>query len=103
MRDGKEGKVRAEQRQSAERDVRGGSAERGATTLAGIGVGEGARISALGFEGRNLRRLIDLGFCRGATVRCVGESPMGDPRAYEVRGAVVAIRRCDAVKIRVTE
>lgn len=71
-------------------------------TLAEIGVGQRARISGLCFEGACLRRLIDLGFFGGAEVQCVGQSPMGDPRAYEVRGAVVAIRGVDAARISVT-
>ena len=70
-------------------------------TLAELAVGQRARISGLDFEGSGLRRLIDLGFFGGAEVCCVGQSPMGDPRAYEVRGAVVAIRGRDAARISV--
>ncbi len=79
-----------------------GSGSGSALTLAELAVGERARISGLDFDGSGLRRLIDLGFFGGAEVRCVGQSPMGDPRAYEVRGAVVAIRGRDAAKISVT-
>ena len=106
MRDGKSGKALcAYTREKGKRRVAEGRAEgTGAgLTLAGLGVGQRARISALGFEGQSLRRLIDLGFSRGSEVMCVGESPLGDPRAYEVRGAVVAIRSCDAVRIALSE
>ena len=41
------------------------------------------------------RRLLDLGLVRGATVECVGKSPCGDPSAYRVLGAIVAIRARD--------
>ncbi len=42
------------------------------------------------------RRLLDLGFTDGAQVKCVFESPGGNPRAYAVRGAVIALRSLDA-------
>ncbi len=41
------------------------------------------------------RRLLDLGFVPGAAVECVGKSPCGDPLAYRIRSAVVAIRAAD--------
>ncbi len=41
------------------------------------------------------RRLLDLGFVVGATAECVGVSPCGDPKAYRIRGATVAIREDD--------
>ncbi len=44
-------------------------------------------------------RLCALGFCRGAQVRCVGQAPLGDPRAYELGGAVLALRRVDAAAL----
>ncbi len=104
MRDGKSRKARCVcTREKGKRCVTHSRAEGTGLTLAGLGVGQRARISTLGFEGQSLRRLIDLGFSRGSEVRCVGESPLGDPRAYEVRGAVVAIRGCDAVRIALSE
>ena len=42
------------------------------------------------------RRLQDLGFVPGAQVECLGKSPLGDPSAYRVRGAVVALMGRDA-------
>lgn len=41
------------------------------------------------------RRLLDLGLTPHAEVECVGKSPFGDPAAYRVRGAIVAIRARD--------
>lgn len=32
---------------------------------------------------------------------CVGKGPFGDPKAYEIRGAVVAIRNSDAEQIEI--
>ena len=45
------------------------------------------------------RRFFDLGLVLGTVVECVGKSPCGDPSAYLIRGAVIAIRECDSSKI----
>ena len=42
------------------------------------------------------RRLLDLGFCEGTVVKKVLISPQGDPIAYKVRGATIALRNADA-------
>lgn len=47
------------------------------------------------------RRLMDLGLVEGTKVRCVLKSPLGDPVAYRIRGAVIAIRKEDAKNIKV--
>ena len=47
------------------------------------------------------RRLKDLGLLEGTKVKCVLRSPLGDPYAYKIRGAVVAIRKEDASQIMV--
>ena len=41
------------------------------------------------------RRLMDLGFANGTEIKCVGKSPMGDPKAFSVRGCVIALRSDD--------
>lgn len=45
------------------------------------------------------RRLGDLGLVEGTRIQCVLKSPLGDPTAYKVRGAVIAIRKEDAADI----
>lgn len=45
------------------------------------------------------RRLMELGLIPGTRVCRVAESPSGDPSAYLIRGAVVALRRRDAAGI----
>lgn len=42
------------------------------------------------------RRLADLGLIRGTRVTCMARSPAGDPCAYLIRGALIALRRADA-------
>lgn len=47
------------------------------------------------------QRLLDLGFYPGKTVTLVLTSPKNDPKAYEIRGTVIAIRDEDANYIKV--
>ena len=39
------------------------------------------------------RRLIDIGLTPESTVSCVGRSPLGDPKAFLIGGAVIALRK----------
>lgn len=64
--------------------------------------GEHARVTELKTTGRMRRRLLDIGLICGTDVECVGRSPCGDPSAYMIRGAVIAIRSDDSEKILVT-
>ena len=47
------------------------------------------------------RRLNDLGLCEGSCVTCLGYSPLGDPHAYLIGGAVIALRNedCEYVSV----
>ena len=45
-------------------------------------------------------RLLDLGLIRGTRVTCTAKSPAGDPAAYLIRGAVIALRGRDARGVR---
>lgn len=49
------------------------------------------------------KRFLDIGLIDNTEVRCVGKSPAGDPKAFLIRGAVIAIRLCDCEKIIVRE
>ena len=40
-----------------------------------------------------------MGLVTGSIVRCLGRSPLGDPAAYDVCGAVLALRDDDARSI----
>lgn len=71
-------------------------------SLAATEVGETVCVVSLLAEGRMRRRLADLGLIPGAEVTCLGRSPLGDPSAYLIRGAVIAIRRRDAMEVSVT-
>ena len=63
--------------------------------LSELPVGGCGRVTGLTAHGAMRRRLLDIGLAEGTKVECIGESPMGDPCAYLIRGAVIAIRRAD--------
>lgn len=42
--------------------------------------------------GSMCRRLQDLGLVKGTKVTCMQKSPLGDPTAFLIRGAVIALR-----------
>jgi ferrous iron transport protein A len=41
------------------------------------------------------RRLLDIGLIENTRVECLGRSPGGDPAAFLIRGAVIAVRDQD--------
>ncbi len=53
-------------------------------------------VSKVDIKGNIRRRLLDLGFVPGAKVEVALKSPAGDPIAYNIRGAIIALRKCDA-------
>lgn len=70
-------------------------------TLADTRPGETAKVLAISpvCQGLQRRRLLDLGFVPGTEVTAELSSAMGDPIAYRVRGAVIALRRVQAETI----
>lgn len=70
-------------------------------TLNQIPVGESAFVLTLSTENAMRRRLADIGLIPGTRVECLGRSPSGDPSAYLIRGAVIAIRTVDSQSIQV--
>lgn len=70
-------------------------------TLWDLRPGERAVVHALGAEGDLRRRLQDIGLIQGTVVLCLGRSPLGDPTAYRIQGATMALRRGDAKKVEV--
>lgn len=57
--------------------------------------GESATVLALRSKGSMRRRLLDIGLIENTKVECLGRSPGGDPTAFLIRGAVIALRRED--------
>ena len=71
--------------------------------LASLEPGQSARVLALRCEGANRRRLLDLGLTPGTVVECAFAGPVGEPLAYRVRGALIALRREQAEEIEIEE
>lgn len=61
--------------------------------------GQKAVISKLAAYNDMRRRLQDIGLIEGTVVECLGKSPLGDPTAYLIRGAVIALRSEDAGRV----
>jgi len=64
--------------------------------LSEIHLGDEAHVTDISKESSITRRLMDIGLIPGTQVECVLESPMKNPKAYMIRGAVIAIRNEDA-------
>ena len=67
--------------------------------LCDMAVGERRRVSEVLSSCSLRRRFFDIGLVRGTEVLCVGKSPAGDPCAYLIRGAVIAIRAKDCSEV----
>ena len=76
-------------------------AHSGALRLAELSTGQVAHVLGLDdrCQGYSRRRLMDLGFTEGATIRAALTTFAGDPRAYEIRGTLIALRREQASQV----
>ena len=61
--------------------------------------GQTAVIKELHSGGSIRRRLLDIGLTENTVVECIGRGPGGDPTAFLIRGAVIALRRDDCKNI----
>lgn len=61
-------------------------------TLNDLKIGQTARVQELAITGGMRRRLQDIGLVEGTRVECIQKSPSGDPKAYLIKGAVIALR-----------
>lgn len=61
--------------------------------------GKCAVVQSLEATGSMRRRFLDIGLIQDTKVACLGRSPGGDPSAYLIRGAVIAIRSEDSKNI----
>ena len=69
--------------------------------LSELPTGSLASVRAVGGGAHLSRRLLDYGIVEVTDIQVLQKSLCGDPTAYLVRGAVVAIRRDDAREIMV--
>ncbi|MGI6264304.1 MAG: FeoA family protein [Acutalibacteraceae bacterium] len=67
--------------------------------LSALTPGQTASVCRVSPESRLQRRLLDIGLIEHTPVTCLQVSPGGDPVAYGIRGAVIALRREDAAGV----
>ena len=62
-------------------------------SLFDLNIGQKCKILKIFVDDSLKRRLIDIGLTPKSTVSCVGQSPLGDPKAFLIGGAVIALRK----------
>lgn len=67
--------------------------------LSRLPLGRAARVKSLVSDGIARRRMLDLGLIPDTIVEAIQKSPSGDPTAYLIRGAVIALRSEESSKI----
>jgi DtxR family Mn-dependent transcriptional regulator len=72
--------------------------------LSSLEMGQNAEVAGLtaNCTGPQRRRLLDLGVVPGTQIEAALRSPEGDPTAYRIRGALIALRREQANLITIT-
>jgi DtxR family Mn-dependent transcriptional regulator len=72
-------------------------------SLSSLKVGEVAQIISISPRTRGVerRRLMDLGILPGTSIEIEMSSPSGNPTAYRIRGAIIALRENQAEDIRI--
>jgi len=65
-------------------------------------IGRKANVLALTSDGTVRRRMLDLGIVDGTEIQPLYKSPSGNPVAYLIRGAVIALRSDISEKIMVS-
>lgn len=81
----------------------GARADAAVATLLEVEPGGSARVVGISpaCKGSQRRRLLDLGVVRGTVIETAFRSAGGDPIAYRIRGALIALRREQAEWVRV--
>jgi len=74
-------------------------------TLADLKPGQQAKVVNLSdhCQGAERRRFMDLGILRDTIITAEMNSPSGDPTAYRIRGALIALRREQTQLINITK
>ncbi len=69
--------------------------------LSSLQPGERARLTTVAGSDDLCKRLRDLGWIPGTSITCISIAPSGTPRAFLVRGTVIAIRldACNSIGI----
>lgn len=57
-----------------------------------LGVGCCGQVVSVGGDADVRRRLLEMGFCNGATVEVIRRAPLGDPIEFRLRGYHLSLR-----------
>jgi ferrous iron transport protein A len=68
------------------------SMHNGSIPLSTLNLGEKCKVKRLTSDGLVRRRMLDLGLIHDTVIEPLQKSPSGDPVAYLIRGAVIALR-----------
>lgn len=70
-------------------------------TLAGLPIGEEAKVISISGNTAVTRRLMEMGVVPGVSVRIIKTAPFGCPIEIKIRGYNLAVRRAEAESIEV--
>ena len=70
--------------------------------LSDLKIGQKAKVTSVNINGNMRRRLLDIGITVGTETECVFKSPFGEPTAFLVRGAIIALRKEECENIIIT-
>lgn len=69
------------------------------TTLKDLDINKKCIVLNLLNQGISRRRMLDLGIIPGACIEVVRKSPLGEPKLYKIKGALIALRKEETVNI----
>lgn len=69
--------------------------------LANLALGQQARVVRVEGADEISLRLLEMGLTPGATVKCLGTAPLGDPLEFEVRGYRLSVRKREAERVEI--
>lgn len=76
--------------------------DRSILKLTKLQIGQKGKVLELISKGKDKNRMLDLGIVHGTEIEVLQKSPSGNPIAYFIKGAVLALRNEDSDKIIVT-
>jgi Fe2+ transport system protein FeoA len=68
-----------------------------------MAIGDRGNVVAVGGEPDVRRRLLEMGFCNGATVEVVRRAPLGDPIEFRLRGYCLSLRGEQAQYVQIAQ
>lgn len=69
------------------------------TTLNDLDIAGKCIVIGLSNQGISRRRMLDLGIVPGAFIEVIRKSPLGEPKLYKIKGAMIALRKEETVNI----